>query len=65
MRLIVNGQAIEAQASRLDALLEELDYKGGHYAIAVNWDVVPRPRWAHTMLNEGDEIEILTPRQGG
>lgn len=65
MRLMVNGEPIEARAARLDALLDELHYLGGHYAIAVNDDVVPRARWAQTALSEGDAIEILTPRQGG
>jgi len=27
--------------------------------------VVPRSRWADTFLKNGDEIEIITPRQGG
>jgi sulfur carrier protein len=31
----------------------------------VNYDVVPRARWAETVLKDGDQIEILTPRQGG
>lgn len=65
MRLIVNGEPIEAKATRVDALLGELDYEGAHLAVAVNYDVVPRARWAETSLNEGDAIEILTPRQGG
>lgn len=65
MRLIVNGEPIEAKATRVDALLGELDYEGAHLAVAVNYDVVPRALWAETSLNEGDAIEILTPRQGG
>jgi sulfur carrier protein len=31
----------------------------------VNYDVLPKSRWAETPLNNGDEIEIITPRQGG
>jgi len=27
--------------------------------------VVPKSRWAETALKSGDEIEIITPRQGG
>jgi sulfur carrier protein len=65
MRLIVNGEPIDAKATRVDALLGELDYEGTHLAVAVNYDVVPRARWAETSLNEGDAVEILTPRQGG
>jgi len=65
MRVIVNGEPREIAATRLDALLGELDYEGTHFAIAVNYDVLPKSRWAETALNNGDEIEIITPRQGG
>jgi sulfur carrier protein len=65
MRVIVNGEAREIAATRVDALLGELDYQGTHFAVAVNYDVLPRSRWAETALKAGDEIEIITPRQGG
>jgi sulfur carrier protein len=65
MRVIINGEAREISSRSVDALLAELDYEGTHFAIALNYDVVPRNRWAETSLNNGDEIEIITPRQGG
>jgi sulfur carrier protein len=65
MRVIVNGEAREISSASVDALLDELDYQGAHFAIALNYDVVPRSRWAETLLKSGDEIEIITPRQGG
>jgi sulfur carrier protein len=65
MRVIVNGEHREIAASSVDALLSELEYEGTHFAIALNFDVVPRSRWAETPLKHGDEIEIITPRQGG
>jgi sulfur carrier protein len=65
MRVIVNGEDREIAATRVDALLGELDYRGSHLAVAVNYDVVPRARWAETPLKDGDQVEILTPRQGG
>ncbi len=65
MRVIVNGEAREIASARVDALLGELDYEGTHFAIALNFDVLPRSRWAETPLQNGDEIEIITPRQGG
>ncbi len=65
MRVTVNGEAREITSSRVDALLAELDYEGTHFAIALNYDVVPKARWAETALKAGDEIEIITPRQGG
>ena len=65
MRVTVNGEQRDIAAASVAALLAELDYEGTHFAIALNYDVVPRSRWAETPLNAGDEIEIITPRQGG
>jgi sulfur carrier protein len=65
MRVTVNGEPRDINASHVDALLAELDYEGSHFAIALNYDVVPKSRWAETTLKAGDEIEIITPRQGG
>ena len=65
MRVIVNGEQREIASQRLDALLGELEYEGSHFAIALNYDVLPRSRWSQTPLKTGDEIEIITPRQGG
>ena len=65
MRVTINGEQREIAASRVDALLNELEYEGTHFAIALNFDVLPRSQWAETRLRPGDEIEIITPRQGG
>ena len=48
MRVIVNGEAREIASTRVDALLGELDYEGTHFAIALNYDVLPKSRWAET-----------------
>ena len=65
MRVTVNGEDRDIAATSVAALLSELDYEGTHFAIALNYDVVPKSRWAETALKAGDEIEIITPRQGG
>ena len=65
MRVTVNGEQHEIAANSVAALLRELDYEGTHFAIALNYDVVPKSRWSETRLKAGDEIEIITPRQGG
>ena len=65
MRVTINGEAREINASSVDALLRELEYEGTHFAIALNYDVLPKSRWAETQIKTGDEIEIITPRQGG
>jgi len=65
MLVTLNGEQREVQATSVAALMLELDCTGGHYAVALNYDVVPRGKWDATAVNAGDEIEILTPRQGG
>jgi sulfur carrier protein len=65
MRVTVNGEPREISSASVDALLSELEYQGNHFAIAVNYDVLPRAKWAETPLRSGDAIEIITPRQGG
>ena len=65
MRVTVNGEQREINSQRIDALLSELEYEGTHFAIALNFDVLPRSQWAQTPIKNGDEIEIITPRQGG
>ena len=65
MVLIVNGERRETAATRITALLSELEFTGTQVAIAVNRGVVPRARWSDVELNDGDAIEIISPRQGG
>jgi len=65
MRVIVNGEPREIDSLSVDTLLSELEYEGTHFAIALNYDVLPKSRWAQTPIRSGDEIEIITPRQGG
>jgi sulfur carrier protein len=65
MVLIVNGERRETDATRIAALLAELEFTGIQLAIAVNRGVVPRARWGDVELRDGDAIEIISPRQGG
>ncbi|WP_322517795.1 sulfur carrier protein ThiS [Rhodopseudomonas palustris] len=65
MLVTLNGEQRDVTATSLSALMTELDCTGGHYAVAINYDVVPRGKWDETPVSAGDEIEILTPRQGG
>lgn len=65
MVLIVNGERTEVGATRIPALLDELGFEGAFFAVAVNSEVVRRTRWPEVELSEGDEVEVVTPRQGG
>jgi sulfur carrier protein len=65
MKLIVNGEAQDVSARSLDALLAELSFEGEWLATAVNSELVRAAERQDCLLNEGDRIEILTPKQGG
>ncbi|WP_104089819.1 sulfur carrier protein ThiS [Arthrobacter sp. GMC3] len=40
---------------------------GGRLGVAVarNADIVPRSQWAHSRIEENDDVEIVTAVQGG
>jgi len=65
LNIRVNGIACDVKATDLDALLAELDYADQTVATALNRNFVRKKDRAATRLAEGDEVEILTPRQGG
>ncbi len=47
------------------AALSELGFTSEAMATALNGCFVPRDERATTVLNEGDQLEILAPMQGG
>ena len=65
MKIRVNGEAREVEATTLAALLVELDYGEGPYATALNRELVLKSGRAETRLEEGDQVEIVAPKQGG
>jgi sulfur carrier protein len=64
-RIVVNGEDREAAAATLAALLDELGYAGQRVATALNGEFVPERARAETLLTPGDEVEVVSPRQGG
>ncbi|WP_259780563.1 sulfur carrier protein ThiS [Aestuariispira ectoiniformans] len=65
MKLIVNGEALDATARTLQDLLTELDLTGPWLATAVDGDFVPAGERIDCTLRDGAAIEILSPMQGG
>ncbi|TDQ67148.1 sulfur carrier protein [Maritalea mobilis] len=65
MRILVNGEATEIQASNIAAVLDELLYEGEALATALNGQFVAREQRQETALQAGDQLEILAPMQGG
>ncbi|WP_129312106.1 sulfur carrier protein ThiS [Streptomyces sp. L2] len=66
MTVSVNGERREVPAGTvLDSLVRSLSPAPSGVAAALNETVVPRTRWAGTVLADGDRVEVLTAVQGG
>jgi thiazole synthase/sulfur carrier protein len=66
MKLVINGEEREFAAGlTLAALLDQLALKSDRVAVELNHDIVPRDRWADTILNDADKLEIVHFVGGG
>lgn len=65
MRIELNGDAREVQATTVAAALDELGFGAAKVATALNGDFVPAGARAAQALREGDRLEVLAPMQGG
>ena len=64
--LTLNGKQRELAAGiSLVALLGELDIDRRVIAIALNGDVLPRDRYDETVLQDGDNVEVVRMVGGG
>ncbi|TSA22265.1 MAG: sulfur carrier protein ThiS [Betaproteobacteria bacterium] len=46
-------------------LIEALAYSGKRIAIECNGEIVPKSQHAHTVLKDGDQLEIVVAVGGG
>lgn len=65
IRLTVNGDSESLAVSSIRGLLDALSYDSDFIAVAINQTVIPRTRWGEGILRDGDDVEIVSPRQGG
>lgn len=65
MRLKLNGESEEVEATTIAELMDELKAPPTGIAIALNGSVVLRARHSSTPLADGDEVEIIRAVQGG
>ena len=71
MNLIVNGIKTSFEnVSTVDELIDELKKRElapehPYFAIAVNMKCVAKAEYEKTFVKDSDEIEILSPMQGG
>ena len=66
MTIRLNGEPFEiAGPLSIAALLAELNIDPRRVAVEHNLDIVKRARYDTTMVNEGDEVEIVNFVGGG
>ena len=65
MQITLNGQTIDTQQTRLDALLKEQGFDEDTVATAVDQQFIPKASRAATFLDEGSVVEVVAPMQGG
>jgi sulfur carrier protein len=65
LKITVNGEARTTQAETLDDLCRELGFMEARIATARNGAFVTAKERGRVSLEDGDKIEILSPRQGG
>lgn len=65
--IIINGKERLPDDYALTAVMaaDGIDAGARGIAVAINDSVVPRGRWADTVLSPGDRVEIVKVLQGG
>ncbi len=66
MQITVNGEKREhPDGITLAQLIETMDLKPQHVAVEINKQLITRSLHAQTILNENDQLEIVTLVGGG
>jgi len=66
IRITVNGQPVEiASRMTVQQILDSVDVPPNYLAVEVNANVVVREDYATTMVDDGDEVELVTLVGGG
>lgn len=65
--VLLNGdERSVGEGMTLKAIVErEAGEEADHVAVALNDEIISRGRWDEISVEEGDEIEIVQPIQGG
>lgn len=66
IKIIFNSNELTfTETVTLKEVLETKGFHDGYFAIAINRQFIPRSAYANTSLNDGDQIDVVTPMQGG
>jgi len=62
----VNGKTRQCDdSSTVEQALAEWGYDGNLFAVAINSEFVPRSNYQQRVLQSNDQIDIVSPVQGG
>lgn len=66
MKVVVNGEEKDiSEGLTVEGLLNKLVIGKERVAVELNLDIVPKSRFAETVLNDGDRVEIVSFVGGG
>ncbi|WP_146594370.1 sulfur carrier protein ThiS [Novipirellula galeiformis] len=66
IQIKVNGERVEIEsAMSVERLLNTVEVPANYLAVEINADVVPREDYPSTLVNDGDEVEVVTLVGGG
>lgn len=66
INIVVNGQPQSVAAgSTITELLQTIGVRTELVAVEVNLDIVPKQQHAQTIVNDGDQVEVVTLVGGG
>ena len=66
MQISINDKTFECQdGCTLPEVLEANNIKTENIAVAVDFNVIPRPEWGKTILQDVSKIIIIKAVQGG
>ncbi|MET1080403.1 MAG: sulfur carrier protein ThiS [Pseudomonas sp.] len=66
MQIQLNGEPFEVPTGQTVAqLLAGLELAGRRVAVELNLEIVPRSQHADTLLNPGDQVEVVHAIGGG
>ena len=63
--LKINGEELDAAGQTVAAFLSSAGYDATRIVVELNEAIVPRGKYAETILNDGDQVEIVSFLGGG
>jgi sulfur carrier protein len=61
----INGQSVEAAGKTVAQYIEEAGYNAVRIAVERNCEIVPKAKYAETVLADGDIVEVVNFVGGG